>query len=262
MESKHLDRVVVAAFAAVVLSFVSATWFSEHQSAAVERAALSIQRNAAPSIHRLAAARSQLRRLQLLVHRALEDESNPSNVVEISAGRELLDQQLAAYEALPLYPGEESAWRRAKIASDQVERYLSEIVSDLERGDQASARRLEARLDGSIEGLAWTLSQDIEVNVAAADGLAADIQRSRRDGVLWALVLDGIGVLLAAAAAGWSLRVARAHARAVRACSEMAERRAEELDQFAGRMAHDVRTPLAVVGISLSMVDRYGGDEI
>src|SRR6185312_6213218 len=106
MESRHVDRAVGLAFAAVVISFVSATWFSERRSAEVERAALSIHRNAAPSIHRLAAARAELRRLQLLVHRALEEDSRPSNVLEISAGRELLDQQLAAYTALPLYPGE------------------------------------------------------------------------------------------------------------------------------------------------------------
>jgi signal transduction histidine kinase len=261
MESRRVDRTVGLAFAAVVISFVSATWLSERQSAEVERAALSIHRNAAPSIHRLAAARAELRRLQLLVHRALEEDAGRSKVVEISAGRELLDQQLVAYQALPLYPGEGAAWQRAKSAAARLEETLSEIVAALERGDVSSAHQLEARFDGSIEDLARTLSQDIDVNVAAAGRLAADIQKSRRDGIVWALMLDGIGVLMAVAAAAWSLRVARAHARAVQAFSEMAERRAEELDQFAGRMAHDVRSPLSVVSMSLSMADRYGGDD-
>ena len=261
MESRHVERAVALAFAAVVLSFVSATCLSERQSAEVERAALSIHRNAAPSIHRLAAARAEVRRLQLLVHRAVEEESGPWRVLEISAGRELLDQQLVAYEALPLYPGEGAAWERAKSAAARLDETLAQIVAALEGGDARSAHQLEARFDGTIEDLARTLSQDIDVNVAAADGLAADIQRSRRQGIVWALGLDGMGVLMAVAAAAWSLGVARAHGRAVRACSELAERRAEELDQFAGRMAHDVRTPLSVVGISLSMADRYGGDD-
>lgn len=261
MESRHVERTIVVAFAAVVISFVGATVFSERQSAEVERAALSIHGNAAPSIHRLAAARGELRHLQLLVHRALDEESRPAMVPEISAGRELLDQQLDAYRALPLYPGEEAAWQRAQGAVGQLEGNISQILAALERDDLRSARQLEARFDGLIEALAATLSRDIDVNVAAAAKLAGDIQHSRRQGITWSLVLDGLGVLLAIAAAAWALRVARAHARAVQACNEMAERRAGELDQFAGRMAHDVRSPLSVIGISLSTAARYGGDD-
>jgi signal transduction histidine kinase len=182
-------------------------------------------------------------------------------VLEISAGRELLDQQLAAYEALPLYPGEEAAWQRAKSAIGRLEDNLIQIEGVLEHGDVHGAHQLEARFDGSIEEVAKYLSQDIDVNVAAAAILAGRIQSSRRQGVIWALGLDGLGVLLAIGAAAWTLRVARAHARAVKACGDMAERRAEELDQFAGRMAHDVRSPLSVVGIALSTADRYGGDD-
>ena len=195
MESKHVVRAVIAAYAAVVISFVSATWFSERQSAEVERAALSIHRNAAPSIHRLAAARGELRRLQLLVHRAVEQESAPSMVLEISAGRELLDQQLSAYEALPLYPGEEAAWQQAKRADGRLEDNLTQIVRALEHGELHSARQLEGQFDGSIEELAKSLSQDIDVNVAAAAMLAGKIQSSRRQGIGWAITI-GIASLL------------------------------------------------------------------
>lgn len=182
-------------------------------------------------------------------------------VLEISAGRDLLDQQLDAYRALPLYPGELAAWRRAQSAVGQLEGNTSQIVAALEHDDLRSARQLEAKFDGSIEDLATNLSRDIDVNVAAATKLAGDIQHSRRQGIIWALLLDGLGVLLAIAAAAWALRVARAHARAVQSCNDLAERRAGELDQFAGRMAHDVRSPLSVIGISLSTAARYGGDD-
>jgi signal transduction histidine kinase len=261
MESRHVERAIIAAFAAVVLSFVSATWLSERHGGYVERAALSIHGKAAPSIRRLATAKTELRRVQLLVRRSVERDSDPSAALGINTGRELLEQELAAYKVLPSYPGEEATWQRAKGAVGRLDDILSQIVAALAHRDLESARQLESRLDVASDELARFLSQDIEVNAAAAARLAAEIQTSRRRGIILAVVLDGLGILLAIVAATWSLRVARAHARAVHALREMAERRAEELDRFAGRMAHDVRTPLAAVGLSLSLADRHGGDD-
>jgi signal transduction histidine kinase len=261
MESTYVERVVIVAFAAVVLSFLGATWFSERQSGEIQRAALSIQGNAAPSIRRLATAAAELRHLQLLVHRALEQESGSSAVVAIETARAQLDEQLAAYELLPVYPREDASWRRAESAVGRLDGDLSTITEALDRGDRSSAHQLEGRLDRSSEALALALSQDTDLNAAAAASLAKEIQTNRRRGIIWALLLDGVGVLLAIAAAAWALRVGRAYSRAVKACGEMAERRAEELDQFASRMAHDVRTPLSVVGLSLQIVDRHGGED-
>lgn len=261
MESRHVERAIVAAFVAVVLSFVGATWVSERQGAEVERAALSIHGNAAPSIRRLETAKTELRRLQLLVHRALDQTSGDSRVLAINASRELLDDQLTAYEALPFYPGESEIWQEARTAIGRLDSVLSQMVGALAQGDPNAARQLEGQLDRTSDDLSRTLSQDIDLNVAAATRLAGQIQANRRQGIILAIVLDGLGILLAIAAAAWSLRVARAHALAVQTCREMAERRAEELDRFAGRMAHDVRTPLTAVGISLAMADRYAGEE-
>jgi signal transduction histidine kinase len=261
MEREHVDRTLILAFCAVVLSFVTATWVSERRTRIVERDALSIQQNAAPSIRRLATARGELRRLQLLVHRALDHDTKPPRITEIDASRELLDQEIDAYQNLPTYPGEQSAWQRAKVALDRVDTDLSSITSALERDDLSAAKAVERHLDSSSEDAALALSRDIDVNVGAAARLAAAIEKSRLQGVVWAAILDGAGVLLAIGAAILALRVSRAHSRAVQALRDFAERKAEELDQFAERMAHDVRSPLAVVGISLSMAERYGGDE-
>lgn len=261
MESRQVERAVIVAFAAVVIAFASATWLSERRSGEIERAALSIHSNAAPSIRRLAMAAAELRRLQLLVHRALERESGPSDVLEINAGRELLDEQIGAYRSLPVYPGEEAAWKPAEAALEVLDEQLARIVGALEEGDAETARQLEPRLDGASEDLARTLSKDIDFNVVVAAQLAANIRTTRHRGIVWALLLDVVGLLLTVVAAALSLRVARAYFRAVQSCSEIADRRAGELETFAGRMAHDVRTPLSVAGISLTMAERYGGGD-
>jgi hypothetical protein len=209
MESGHVERAIVTAFAAVVLSFVSATWLSERYGGDVERAAPSIHGKAAPSIRRLATAKTELRRLQLLVHRSLERDSDASAVLGINTGRELLEEQLAAYQALPIYPAEDAPWQRAKGAVGRLDNILSEIVAAIVRRDLASARQLESWLDGASDELADFLSQDIEINAATAARLSAEIQTTRRRETTLAVVLDGFGFLLAIVAATWSLCVAR-----------------------------------------------------
>jgi len=257
--AKRAERALVTAFAAVVLSFVAASWFGQHHASEIERAALSIQTNAAPSIRRLANARAELRRLQLLVHRALDETTHRERVLEISAGRQLLDEEIAEYRRLPTYPGENVAWRQAETSLARMDLALAAIVEAIGRHDLEAAREQQERLDAASEALARALSSAIDLNVAVASALAAEIQQSRRRGIIWAVVLDAAGVLLACLAAGLSLRVSRAHSRGVQAYRELAETRAAELEQFAARLAHDVRTPLSVIKLSLGLGAKYGG---
>jgi signal transduction histidine kinase len=256
-----VDVALLGAFAAVVLVFVTASWLGQSRAGDIERAALSIHGNAAPSIRRLASARAELRRLQLLVHRALADGSPRGSIAEIGAGRALMDAEISEYRRLPMYPGEAAVWQQAESGLARIDADFAAIGDAIQRGDLEEARRRQQRLDDSAEDLARTLSRAIDVNVMAASRLAAGIEDARRRGFDSTLMLDGAGVLLAGLAAALALRVSRAHARTVHAYRFMAERRADELEQFAARMAHDVRTPLAAASMSLEMVERYGGDD-
>ena len=258
---KRVERALIAAFAAVVLSFVGASWFGQHRASEIEQAALSIQTNAAPSIRRLANARAELRRLQLLVHRALDESTRRERVLEISAGRQLLDEEIEEYRRLPTYPGENTAWRDAKTSLARLDLDLAGIIEALERHDLDGAREQQERLDTASETLARALSQAINLNVAAASALAVEIQQSRRRGIVWTVMLDAAGAILAGLAAGLSLRASRAHSRSVQAYRELAETKAEELEQFAARLAHDVRTPLSAIKLSLELAEKYGGSD-
>jgi signal transduction histidine kinase len=254
----HVDRALLLAFAAVVLSFVSATFYSEHRTAAIEEAALSIQGNEAPRIRRLANARAELRRLQLLIHRALDHGVPFQRQLEIEAGRALLDEELAQYKQLPMSPDEATRWQGAQLAIGQLNDDVNNIVAALEAGDLSRALARQDRLDGSSETLARILSSGIAVNTAEAAQLAERIGENRRRGVAWAVGLDGVGVVLASLAAALALTVSRAHRRAVQAHRELAERKAEELDAFAMRLAHDIRTPLTTAHLALDAFNRHG----
>jgi signal transduction histidine kinase len=255
---RSVSVTLLLSFTAVVLSFVAATWYGEHRAGEIEEAALSIRENAAPSIHRLANARTELRRLQLLVHRAVDDGVMSRHELEIQTGRALLGNEIAEYQQLPMYPRETSVWPSVARALDQLDMDVAAVIHALRRGDLAGARSSEDSLDESSERLAARLSQAIDANVAEASDLAAQIRHSRQRGTLWAVGLDSAGVLLAGFAATLALRVSRAHQRAVQAYREVAERRADELEIFAARMAHDVRTPLSAAGLAVEAIAQQG----
>jgi signal transduction histidine kinase len=258
---RRVDAVLIFSFAAVVVAFVIGTVTSQLRTVEIERAALSIQSDAAPSIRYLANARAELRRLQLLVHRALDDHATLDRTPEIESGRALLDAEVASYRKLPLYPGEAVIWRRAESALSRLNGNVADVLDAVSRGDARAARGAEGRLDATSEEVARELSLGIEANAAAASELAGRIGESRRRGAAWAVDLDAAGVLLAIFAASLALRISHDHARALEQLHEVAERRAGELDAFATRMAHDIRNPLTTAKLALDEIQRQSPAE-
>jgi signal transduction histidine kinase len=261
MALNRVDRALILSFAAVVVSFVSATIYSQHWAGAIERAALSIQEDAAPSIRHLADGRAELRRLRLLVHRAVDDGVTSRRTVEIDTGRALLDSEIAEYRRLPMYAGEAVLWQGIEMALSNMDMDIAAILDALKRGDLDAARAGQDRLDASSETAARRMSAAIDFNAAEASRLAADIRDSRRRGMASAIELDTAGVALAALAATLALRISRQHARTVQALRDVAERRADELDTFATNMAHDVRSPLAAASLAFAVTERHRADD-
>jgi signal transduction histidine kinase len=68
--------------------------------------------------------------------------------------------------------------------------------------------------------------------------------------------LDALSAALAVVAAWLAWRTIRQVARVQEESRAIVERRAEELEQFAGRVAHDVLSPLGAVAMSLGIAER------
>ncbi len=255
MSLQRVDGVLVACFAAVVATFVAATVYTQHRTREIEGAALTIQGDAAPSIRHLANARAELRRLQLLIHRAVADGGG-NRTLEIESGRALLDSELSAYRRLPLFASEAVAWQRAEASLAHVNDDVGAVLDGLRRGDEPAALTARDLLDSDSEEAGRALSAGIDANVAAASGLAGRIGTSRRRGAIWAVELDAVGVLLAIFAATLALRISHAHARAVEELQHVAERKAGELEAFATRMAHDIRNPLTTAKLAFDDLAR------
>ncbi len=248
---------VMGAFAAVVLAFVAATAYSESASSLINSAALSIATNAAPSVEHLAEIRGGLR--QLLV---AEDEfvdmivaGRSTSPGSLLASRTELERDLHAYRSLPAYPGEEQAWNESGRELNLLDRTLSELISAASQGPD-KLRVADLRFRTQVAAAAQALTRNLRINADMAAHLAETIERVSQRRRRLVFGLDLVCAMATLGAALLVLRLLRRHRRLARAYEHTLERRADEMEAFAGRVSHDVRNALAPVAFSLSRLTR------
>lgn len=273
-------RALVIAFAAVAVSFVLATLVSERSDFKIRDDAALITGNAAPSIVHLEAFRSEARRLVVLaddeVDRALERQGQRDAAeLRARAGRAarsartplppseqgllpaealaVLDREWALYRALPPFPGELELAAGVVVVRQRFVDDLQRVLSVAHDGDAHLALDiLEQQLKPDADDLDEAVVKVVETNAQAANRLATRINRLGRRSILRAAALDGLSVLLTVLAAFLVTRFMRRYTR-------LMEQRAEELELFAGRVAHDVLSPLGAASLALSYLTEKAG---
>ena len=244
---------VMVAFAVVVVAFVTATVYSESRTSLIDEAALSIATNAAPSIEHLAASRGGLRQLLL----AEDDYSDTilagrsTSPGALLAARAVLEEDLRAYRVLPQYPGEGAAWNQAARELERLDRALAGVIRAGNEGPEPLSAA-DARFRLQVAAVAKALTQVLRINADMAARLAEMIETVsvRRRRLVFGLDVVCAGATLVTALL--VLRLLRRHQRLARAYEQALERRADENEAFAGRVAHDVRNALAPVSLSVS----------
>lgn len=248
-------RTLTAAFVLVVVAFIGSTLWVQELSRTTDADVLSISRDAAPDIEIVAASRAELRRQEALVSRAVANGGKGAD--ELFEVRRRRDEELESYLGLPTSPAE------AKL--------FAAYLASLRDFELAGERALEQARAGKAALAAESLRTEVETLADRADEAAMrlvnfDAQRARDAAVRIernrtrvrrvALELDGVAALLAVLAAVLAMRGLRHYHALQDERRELMEHRAEELEQFAGRVAHDILSPLAAVGMALSIAER------
>jgi signal transduction histidine kinase len=168
----------------------------------------------------------------------------------ILASRARVDDEWRAYLGLPTFGGEQllqtPVQHQKELLTGDVDRALraldagdpTEALDALERGAKPDADQLEAGI-----------VRLVDFNARNARRLATRIDALGRHSITLAMALDGISVLLTIFTALLVLRVLRRY-------STLVEQRAEEMELFAGRVAHDILSPLGAASLALSHVAR------
>jgi signal transduction histidine kinase len=253
--------VIVLTLSVVVASFVGATVYAEFRASRTHALTAEIAANESPSIMHLAAARAELRDMQRLVttHVLLgatgrASATQASSRAALARVRERLRANLDAYFALPTLPRERDLWGLIEKQLTEVDAISQQILDASDRGQTAEAQRLlMTELPTAMDGEAESIMGAIELNAAGVRHVADEIEGERRRRITWVFGLDGLSVVLAGALALIVLRMANREEALIR-------RRSEELEGFAGRVAHDLLNPISAAEMALSLADRENMD--
>jgi signal transduction histidine kinase len=166
---------------------------------------------------------------------------------ELAVSRREVATSWAQYLAEPFYPGERLLVVGAEPDLTSVEHAVDGVVERLHEGDREGALQVVA---GSalplISRLDAGLGRILELNRHEAQTAAMRITASTRSR---GLLPELVGSFFAVLAAYFGVRVL------VRYLEWSAERSAE-LEQFAGRVAHDIRSPIGSASLALEIAQK------
>ena len=241
-------RALILSFAAVAVSFTTGIAVAQVFSVRVRSAAREITENSSPSVAWVSNMRGTLRELEVrldgLVAACRAGRCAPAPA-RVPALRHTLQGAWEDYRRLPTFPGEADRWPSVDALLSRLEEATSATLQAAALGDAAQA---DARLREDLQPLADQLDAELAALVAFDhdQGLqvAQRIDALAQESITTSVLLDVLSVGLTVLAAALAIRVVRRYERSL-------TERARELDEFAGRVAHDVKSPLATTATAL-----------
>jgi len=251
--SVRLARLLIGSFALTIASFVAATLLSVYRAHGIQTAAESITTNALPSVACYSRTRTELRQIEILLER-ITGSTVPGRASTTPAmlrrSRDTLENNWATCIALPNYPEEEGIQQHISTLGAELSASIDGILGRLDSQDREGAvRMLYAETEPMIDRVDDEIVATIDLNVAQSTMRGAEIATLRIESQRTLSFLLGLSTLLAATAAVVMVRV-------LGRFTALMESRISEMEQFAGRVAHDIRSPLSAVGIALELTKR------
>jgi signal transduction histidine kinase len=191
------------------------------------------------------------------------DQKTLGATVDVSAiteARDSMDRSIGDYLDLPVFSGEHEHWRTILRAKDALNEAVVRCLTATDHGDFRAAEAMSRNdVSDAAEDLSEAITGDIEFNAAHSRDLALEIKRLRARSSATAFVLAAVCALITAVGAFGLHRAIRSHEDLAERHRLLLAQRASDLDQFAGRVAHDILSPLSAVGFALQLAGR--GDE-
>ena len=256
--------VPVLAVVLVVLAFVAATSFVLVRSRTIGPAAAAITNNAVPSIELLLHARSELALLRVRLERHVEKgTAEPTSRALVLSTVGDLRRTLSRYVSLPKYPEEHELWASLLSSIDHLVASVLRIMAELEAGDAAAATSLfETEFRQAADTIERLLAESEELNAEQIKAFAGQIEAIRAGSRRTAIALNAVCVLLAVVLLRWVVRSARRYRDLQRSYLRQSQERAKEMEVFAGRVAHDILSPLGSASLALGLLAKSGDGEV
>lgn len=242
-------------FSAVVGAFLLSTLVVQTRSAGVNTLADSIATQTVPRIERLTWLRSAADDAELALARYLRASGarREQAAVTIDAALARMGEDGAA-DVPPAVLGEQPLARHLALTLSELEDAIrrTRTVADVDPVD--AEIMLGTVVIPAENRLADAIRTEIEFNAEHARSMARQIRATRdrtmivSNGLaIGCVVLGVIGAVLMRRERHRRRRIDEAYARFQRA-------RADELEQFAGRLAHDIRNPLSTASLAADLI--------
>jgi signal transduction histidine kinase len=240
------------AFALVVACFLTETIVSQVVASAIDDAAERIVSDFSPSVLALASARSELHRMQDYASDFVEGGGRNVDRDRLASSMAQLNRAVTAYLRLPFLPGERELWGRVSDDILVVRRTMEQTLVAVDHSDFDGARQLVRQdLRAAVDRASADILSDIELNGRAADDDARMIARRRRTSLRMAMLLASGSVAFTALAALLVYRLSNQHEALQRRHATLLQEANAELEIFAGRLSHDILSPLASTRLAL-----------
>ncbi len=242
---------LIGAFTLTIASFMASTAVAEHRSRGIEAAAESIAANALPSVEHIVDSRTQLRQLEFAIER-LTDPAVPPEVlqrdlVRLQQARSALAATWHTYLHLPDYAGERTLQKRIDDEMREMNASIDTVIRIAKGGDSTSARsELTSHAEPLLDALDAQLVELAELNARESAMLGAKIADIRASSRRVQAALTALSAVLAAVAAMLMIRM-------IDRFTKLMELRVSEMEHFAARVAHDIRSPLSAVGLAIEL---------
>jgi len=255
MPTRSTPRGLVVVIVVGAVCFLSSTVYTQLHARDIDEAATSIAGNATPSIEILASLRSELHQLLLSLSQAISTPPLAAKKSkEVLALEHRLDEELLRYRGLPRYPGERSLEEDVERRVGELKKAIDQTLAESAEGNAAAAHHtFDTDVNLTAELTRVAVLNDIALNSRHAGELAERIQHSRTAEVNIAFALDGASLLLMTLGVALALAVERRYERLTESHEALLQRRAEELELFSGRVAHDILSPLQAMAIFLQL---------
>jgi signal transduction histidine kinase len=249
-------RWLVAVIAAVTLAFLLETVVALQLENRIASRANQIIGNAMPSVHLLTQALGELDDIDYSLdeYAMSPAATRPMLRDRIIGGEHDVEALFDAYMMLPLFPRESEM--AAPVAA-QLQAFMGR-VSSLR---PTTPNDTLIGLHHEIDTIQRSLRQVVGFDATQGERLGIEIQNIRAQTAGAVGLLDGVCVVLAVIAAILAVRVLRRSIRSFERERAAGEKRATELaqladalEQFSGRVAHDILSPLSSALLSFELL--------
>jgi signal transduction histidine kinase len=253
LERQHFAWIFASVI--TVASFVGATAYTQNGLARLDALSSTMETNAVPSIEYLSRVAVRLTHLNQVM-----DEVAASRRAEaLAAARQevaALDQDVDAYLRLTPLSGENELWAQLRTEVNRAAQLVGLTIDEPANPGSTFQPPTEDQVNDALDSAVRSVVAALDFDVRESESMARDVRRVRMKTLRTIVWLDTLATVIALGAVVAASRASLRHDRLVDEHNALLTARVTELDRFAGRVAHDVLSPLGAAAAGLSLLGR------